>query len=300
MGCAEFSAMGTRVAVLAAKASVAPAAAVVRALFETWEAALSRFLPESELSRLNRSTGPVAVSPLLYTVLSRALAAAAATGGLFDPALLTQLEELGYDRPYAEVVARGDTDRAGAPPARRGGQWRAVRLDPVRRTVTVPSGVRLDLGGIAKGMAVDAAIEALRERGLTPAMVNAGGDLAVIGHPPGLDHWPVALQAAPGRPLVALVQGALATSGIGARRWSQGGQPRHHLLHPRTGRPTDSDLAAVTVAASRCEQADVAAKVALISGSREGRRFLLSHRLAGLLVFEDGRQDRVGDWPGSD
>ena len=146
-------------------------------------------------------------------------------------------------------------------------------------------------------MAVDAALESLRHCGVSPAMVNAGGDLAVLGLPPGAEQWPIAV---PGREqfwTIPLYNGAVATSGIAHRHWWQGQTLRHHLLDPRTGLPAQSDLWSVTVVADRCEQAEVAAKVAFILGSKQGADFLRKYQIGGLLVREDGTWETVQPWP---
>jgi FAD:protein FMN transferase len=291
----EFRAMGTTISLLLPESQVEMGAQIVRTLFSEWEQTLSRFLPESELSRLNQQAGtPVAVSDLLYDVLATALTAALATGGVYDPALLDQLVQLGYDRTFDDLPAvRFDPVIPGEP----GGRWRGIKVDPIHRHVTLPAGIKLDFGGIAKGMAVDAALERLHLSGVSQAMVNAGGDLAVLGLPPAADQWPVAV---PGREQfwsIPLISGAIATSGIAHRHWWQGNTLRHHILDPRTGLPAQSDLWSVTVVADRCEQAEVAAKVAFILGSRSGANFLREHRIAGLLVREDGTWETVEPWP---
>jgi thiamine biosynthesis lipoprotein len=292
---AEFRAMGTTISLLLPEKQAEQGLQVVRDLFDEWEQVLSRFIPDSELSRLNRSAGtPVAVSDLLYTVLATALTAARASGGVYDPAMLEQLEKIGYDRTFDEIRA-GDFDPII--PGEPGGRWRGIKVNPIYREVTLPAGIKLDFGGIAKGMAVDAALDRLHENGIGPALVNAGGDLAVLGLPPVEDSW---LIAVPGRERhwsLPLHHGAVATSGIAHRHWQQGNILRHHLLDPRTGLPAQSDLWSVTVVADRCEQAEVAAKVAFILGSREGANFLRRHRIAGLFVHEDGTWESVEPWP---
>jgi len=291
----EFRAMGTTISLLLPESQAEPGAQIVRSLFSEWEQTLSRFLPDSELSQLNAHAGtPVAVSDLLYAVLATALTMAQATEGVYDPALLEQLVRVGYDRTFDDLPAvRFDPIIPGEP----GGRWRGIKVDPIRRHVTLPVGIKLDFGGIAKGMAVDAALEELRYSGISPALVNAGGDLAVLGLPPDAEQWPV---AAPGREqfwTIPLRHGAVATSGIARRHWWQGNTLRHHLLDPRTGLPAQSDLWSVTVVADRCEQAEVAAKVAFILGSQKGAEFLRRHRIAGLLVHQDGAWDTVEPWP---
>jgi thiamine biosynthesis lipoprotein len=291
----EFRAMGTTISMLLPESQAEMGGQIVRALFSEWEQTLSRFLPESELSQLNQQAKtPVAVSDLLYTVLATALTAAQATEGVYDPALLDQLVKLGYDRTFDDLPAvHFDPIFPGEP----GGRWRGIKVDPVRRRVTLPTGIKLDFGGIAKGMAVDAALECLRLNGIRAAMVNAGGDLAVLGLPPEAEQWPVAVPGQQQLWTIPLRRGAIATSGIARRHWWQGQTLRHHLLDPRTGLPAQSDLWSVTVIADRCEQAEVAAKVAFILGSRQGTDFLRRHRIAGLLVREDGAWDTVEPWP---
>ena len=287
--------MGTTISLLLPTSQAARGVQIVGSLFREWEQTLSRFLPESELSQLNAHAGTaMAVSALLYTVLATALSAAQATQGVYDPALLEQLVQLGYDRTFDDLPAVSfDPIIPGEP----GGGWRGIRVNPIYRHVTLPTGIKLDFGGIAKGMAVDAALEQLRLSGISPALVNAGGDLAVLGLPPAAEQWPIAV---PGRErcwTIPLHSGAVATSGIAHRHWWQGQTLRHHLLDPRTGLPAQSDLWSVTVVADRCEQAEVAAKVAFILGSRQGADFLRRHRIAGLLVREDGTWESVEPWP---
>jgi thiamine biosynthesis lipoprotein len=287
-----FHAMGTTIELLLPDERSATATVRVEQLFAEWEGALTRFQPTSELAGLNRHAGVfVFVSPLLCDVLAAALAAARATDGIYDPALLVQLCQAGYDRTFAEVAREQPESGSLSKP---GGAWHAITLDPVARCVFVPPGVQIDLGGIAKGMAVDAALALLRAEGVTCALVNAGGDLGVIGLPPEQDHWPVAV---PDGTVVRLERGALATSGKTGRYWRQGDQERHHLIDPRTGMPAQTDLQTATVAANHCEQAEIAAKVAFILGSAAGLAFLGRHQLQGVLALEDGTQLTTDGWP---
>jgi thiamine biosynthesis lipoprotein len=293
--------MGTTVWLLLPERQAGAGSRLVRELFTSWEDQLSRFRPDSELSRLNQKAGQrLAVGPLLYTVLLQALAAAEATGGWYDPTLCGQLVSLGYDRTFAELLLptegfAGSSERDHRPGA--GGGWRRIRLETSTRTVTLPAGVGLDFGGIAKGMAVDAAIAVLGRYGIERALVNAGGDLAVHGCPTDGEAWPIAILVGDHPAVVPLLRGGIATSGISRRSWRQGEHLRHHLLDPRTGLPSESDLQSVTVAAERCEQAEVAAKVAYLLGPVRGPAFLESRGLAGLMVGRDGAQVAVGRWP---
>lgn len=274
--------------------------------FHERESRLSRFLPDSELSRLNGASGRAfPASPVLWEAVGAALEAARWSEGLVTPTVLEALEQAGYDRTFEHLAHEEDPVRGRAEEARetrRCPDWRAVERDEPTRSLVLPSGVRLDLGGTAKGGAADAAAKWLSEEG--PALVDAGGDVAVSG--PRRDGEPWAIGVAdplhPERELALLLleAGGVATSGRDFRRWSQGGRWRHHLIDPRTGQPARTDVLAATVIAGSALQAEVAAKVALLRGSREGLAWLEARPgLAGLLVLEDGtvlRSRRIGDF----
>jgi len=291
-----FRAMGTDVEVLLPVGHATAVASAV-AVFAAWERRLSRFDPDSELSRLNaRSGAPVVVPQAVFDVVATALDAACATDGVFDPTILRRLEDLGYDRTFAEI-GRGDAHGEPAPPRRPWtAAWRNVRLDPRTRTIDLPPGIGIDLGGIAKGMAVDAALASLADLGLPVAAVNAGGDLAVRGTPPGTATWRIAVETRDGGEPVAIEGGALATSSTERRRWTRGGAELHHLVDPRTGLPARSGLISVTVAAHACAQAEVAAKTALILGLDDGSAFLARTGLSALAIDEAGVRHRIGAW----
>ncbi|HET7513929.1 MAG TPA: FAD:protein FMN transferase [Gaiella sp.] len=290
----RFRAMGSDVQVLLPEG--AGGVDAVEALFEEWEDALSRFRPGSELSRLNdRAGAPVRVGPILLAAVEASLDAACATGGLFDPTLRHELVRMGYDRTFEALDG-------GAPPStvrpQGGGAWRRVVVDRDDATVTLPAGTGFDLGGIAKGMAVDAALELLAALGADAALVSAGGDLAVRGLPPGRRAWPVLVGSDPDGPVVPLVRGALATSGKERRHWKQGRTERHHLVDPATGEPAAGGLRRVTAVGGSCRAAEVGATAAFVAGRRLGATVLARLGLAGMLVTETGGASCVGRWPG--
>ncbi len=291
----QFHAMGTTITTLLPEQEAERGGNIVRSLFTRWEEILSRFLPDSELAHLNRHASmPVRTGPLLFKVLETALAAARATNGLYDPTLLNQLADSGYDRTFEDI---SPTQPAAERSAIPGGAWRLIRVNQETREVTLPPGIGLDFGGIAKGMAVDAALDYLRAVEITTALVNAGGDLAATGMPPTCDHWSIAIEGKDTAWVIPWQFGALATSGVSRRRWLQGTQIRHHLIDPRTGESARSGLWSVTVAAARCEQAEVVAKTAFLLGAEAGRAFIERHGLAGLLVREDGQWAATASWP---
>lgn len=283
-------AMGTRVA-LVLPADHAHQAARAGAVVAEWERALSRFRPDSDVSRVNREREG-RVGPLTARAVEAALVAAWWTGGLYDPGLGAQVAGAGYDRPFSELPSEVPDDGVRAAP---GGAWRDVRLTGDR--LRLPPGLDLDLGGIAKGLVVDAVAGMLRAERVPAGLVSAGGDLAVWGRPPDGRCWPVVLEEVPARPVLPLRRGALATSSVTRRRWRGGGEERHHVIDPRTGASARTDLRAVSVAADRCGDAEAAATAALVLGAAEGSAWLAGHGLHGVLVTAGGGVRTVGDWP---
>jgi thiamine biosynthesis lipoprotein len=241
----RFEAMGVDVVVGGATEAELEA---VGLLFEKLERTFSRFRPDSELNRVNAATAEfAAVSPLFARVLTLALDAAARTDGLVDPTLGAAIEAAGYDRDFGELT---DDGRPPAPTVQ--GSWRHVRV--AGQLVFRYPGTKLDLNCVVKGLAIDAALEQLAGDGF----VAAGGDVAVHG---------AAVVGLPGGGSLTLRDGGLATSGTTRRRWLRGGEVQHHLIDPRTGRPSTSPWSEVTVAAGSCLEADVAAKVAFLLGN---------------------------------
>jgi thiamine biosynthesis lipoprotein len=206
------------------------------------------------------------------------------------------MEQLGYDRSFDTM------DRIGAAPVTlpspRLNSWRRVQLDRRTRSVSLPADLALDLGGIAKGWTVDRV--ALDLAPLGPVLVDAGGDLRVVGTVPG-EGWPVGVQDAFApecdRAVVRLRGGALATSSVGGRHWRRGEQSLHHVIDPRTGTSAVSGLHAVTAHAPTAAAADVAAKVALVLGPEAGAAHLRARGLSATFTSADGVHSVVGDFP---
>ncbi|MEW1780189.1 FAD:protein FMN transferase [Streptomyces sp. NPDC086777] len=267
------------------------------------DAACSRFRADSELAALDTAHGrPVRVSPLLAEALGVALRAAGATDGTVDPTVGSAMDAIGYDRDF--TVVRED-DRPVSLRVRRVPGWRKVTLDPASGTVTVPEGVRLDLGATAKAWAADRAARTLAETAGCGVLVSLGGDTAVAGEPPA-SGWRIRVQDVTGPvdetptqgsyDTVCLRSGGLATSGTGARRWQRGGHDLHHILDPRTGLPVRSPWRTVSVAAADCADANAATTAALVKGAGAAR-WLTRLGLPARLVAHDGTVVTTPGWP---
>ncbi len=233
---------------------------------------------DSELARVNElaATRPVPVSEELFHVLSTALDIARQTDGSFDITIRPLADLWGFI--WKEYRLPTDEELKAVLPRVN---YRLVQLDAGQRTVRfLRPDISIDLGGIGKGYAVDLAIEKLRCMGIKSAMVKAGGDLRVIGLPPGKPHWTVLLEdpaKAGHRTPVVLREGALSTSGNYENFFVIGGKRYAHLLDPRTGLPVEG-IAACTVTAPTCMESDAWATACFVLGpekslARFGERF---------------------------
>jgi thiamine biosynthesis lipoprotein len=259
-----------------------------RARVEELEALWSRFVPTSEVSRLNRAAGAAAllVSPETFELIERGVEAWRMTRGRFDPTVLGDVLRAGYTTSFDQLPASGP---AGAV-SRLGRGCAGIELDVHLGAVRLPAGVGFDPGGIGKGLAADLVVDELRAAGAEGACVNLGGDVRVSGTPPD-DSWAIAIEH-PGSPapaaVVHLQNGAVATSSPVNRRWETDHGPAHHLIDPRRGTPADVTVASATALAATGWQAEVLAKAAFLAGLGPGLELLENIGAAGLLIDGDG------------
>ena len=276
-------------------AEVAAGAAFKR--IEQLNAVMSDYEAESELSRLSRTSGQgreVPVSDDLWRVLKRAQSLAVRSGGAFDVTV----------GPCVNLWRKARRERRLPDPARLAEARRAVgyqhvRLNPREKSVEllVPN-MRLDLGGIAKGYAVDEALKVLRRFGISRALVAGGGDLAAGDPPPSGSGWrielaPLDADNAPPARFVLLTNAALATSGDLFQRLEIDGKRYSHIVDPRTGVGlTDHSL--VRVIARDCLTADSLTKVVSVLGPKQGLKFIEGTRgAAARVVRQPGEQIEV-------
>ena len=261
--------------------------------------AASRFRDDSELMRINKSGAErVSVSALFAELLTVALTAAEETDGAVDPTLGVSLREIGYDRTFREIATEGPAIRVTT---RRDADWSMVELDQEHLTLRFPSWVELDLGATAKAYAADKAAAVASEATGAGVLLSLGGDIAVAGPAPS-QGWPVLITEDSNDPLdtdgpvVMLHEGGLATSSTTARQWRRGGQIVHHLLDPWSGLPAAGPFRTVTVAASTCLQANVAATATIVLGDTDPH-WLARHGLAARMVMHDGTIRALSGWP---
>lgn len=254
-----------------------------RARVEELEALWSRFLPTSEVSRLNAAAGgnPLLVAPETFALVARGVEAWRITGGLFDPTVLGDVLRAGYTASFEQLPPVAD-----ATVSRLGRGCAGIDLDPSLCAVRLPAGVGFDPGGIGKGLAADLVVEELLAAGAAGACVNLGGDVRVAGTPPA-ESWAIAIDH-PFRPdpaaVVHLHHGAVATSSRLNRRWETDHGFAHHLIDPRRGVPADGAVGTATAVAATGWQAEMLAKASFLAGLGAGLELLERLGAAGLLV----------------
>jgi thiamine biosynthesis lipoprotein len=301
-----FDAMGSHVRFLIGEPGPgmdpAPQAAErARRFVAEFDATLSRFKPESELSALNADPREcVPASELMRAAVRAGLAGAERSGGLVDPTLAEEIEAAGYvasragveGAPLAEALDEAPPRRPAGPRAEA--RWRQVVVDDEAGTICRPPGLRLDTGGAGKGLAAD--LIAAELCGYSRFIVDCGGDIRIGGADALVNPYEVFVE----HPLTGerahvlrLGIGGVATSGLNVRIWRDAeGRFAHHLLDPASGKPAWTGLVGVTALGDTAVEAETLSKAALLSGPERGREVLAEH--GGLLVHDSGRVERVG------
>jgi thiamine biosynthesis lipoprotein len=276
--------------------SAADAVAAARHSLLGWHQRFSRFIATSELSRLNADPRPeVPVSILMGRFVEAVAGAAEQTAGLVDGTLLREIETAGYRRDLGRALPlplalRLAPRRRAARPS-RDGSWRRLAFDRSAGVVRRPPGVAIDSGGLAKGLFADVLSGMLDEH--AAYAIDCAGDLR-LGGAAGLARTVEVQSPFDGAVLhaFALVEGGVATSGIGRRSWIDArGTPAHHLLDPATGRPAFTGVVQATALAPTALEAEIRAKAAVLTGAAGARAWLPD---GGVIVADDGGFEVVG------
>jgi thiamine biosynthesis lipoprotein len=274
--------MGTLVTIHVVRTNPEVDAAIDRAFgwFQEIEARCTRFIPNSELMQLTAQAGvPVPASAILFQAVQFALMVAEESGGAFDPTVGHRMEARGFNREHrtGEIVRTAITPDDDVD---NDVSYRDVQLDPDRRTILLRRPLTLDLGAVAKGLAVDTAARELEP--FKDFAIDAGGDLYLGGLNPQGTPWTVGIRHP--RQDQAMIESlrvsnqAVCTSGDYERRT--------HILDPRTKTPSDT-VASATVVASGAMLADALATAAFVLGPEEGIDLLTRLGVEGLIVTPD-------------
>jgi thiamine biosynthesis lipoprotein len=284
----EEAIMGTAVRVelwhenrLAAEAAMAAVMDEMRRI----DALMSPYKEHSELSRLNREAAkaPVRVSQEMFDLIARSIEFSKLSDGAFD----ITFSSVGYLYDYRKHIHPSDADIERALP---GINYRHLVLDPRARSVRYArAGVRIDLGGIAKGHAVDNCIALLKKRGIANAMVSAGGDTRLLGDRRGRP-WNVGIRDPRRRGEVAavlpLADTAISTSGDYERFFIEDGVRHHHIINPKTGKSA-TGVRSVTVIAADATTTEGLTKSVFVKGPKDGLRLIESLKGVNAVIIDD-------------
>lgn len=265
------------------------------ALADHLEARWSRFLPTSDISRLNWAEGAsVEVDPVTVKLISAMREASELSGGDFDPTLLPELIASGY---AASVVA---PDLVTTLPASASAPGRLASLTLDGSSVRMPVGTTLDPGGIGKGLAADIICEFGLAEGAWGIMAEISGDIVVAGRAPDAVAWLLGVEDPfdTDRHLttVRIARGAIVTSSQRKRRFDTAAGVRHHLIDPRTGASALTDIQTVTVIAATGVRAEAISKSGFLRPVEEYLAWLPQVGAAALLVDSAGRQYVSANW----
>ncbi len=248
---------------------------------------MSHYKPESPLSRINREAGqqPVSVDPELFSFIKRSLQYGDESDGAFDITIGPLMKAWGFFKGEghlpSELELATARQRVGA---------RHVMLDENARTIRFDvEGVQLDLGGIAKGYAVDRAVEILRSRHVDTALVSAGGSTVYgLGAPPNRHGWRVDIQDPTDSRKVArqvvLRNRSLSVAGSSEKSFEVGGTRYSHIMDPRTGRPVQGVLT-VAVLTRTGTEGDALDDALFVLGKTKSRALLERYRDAEAMFF---------------
>ncbi len=306
-GAESWSALGTYVHLATGEPRHLPEARrIAEMVLAEVDRTCSRFRDDSDLTRANTRPGRwTDVDPLLVAAVQVSVEAADLTDGLVDPCLGRTLVRLGYDADL-HVVRRRERPTGPPPPRPAGDRWREIGLDP-EGALRVPAGVALDLGATAKAWASDLVAASVVDALGDHVLVSLGGDIRIDGPVTDLARghgpdWTIRVSEHPDDPddaaqVVHLGGGGLATSSTLARRWRTQGRVVHHLVDPRTGRPTDEHWRTVTATGPSCVAANVATTAALVLGTA-AVPWLEQRCVTARLVGRHGELALTGSWPG--
>lgn len=262
---------------------------------ELIEKQYSRFLPGSELSRVNLNAGEeTPVSERFIRLFQEALTYMEQTEGMFSPFLGLPMNRLGYRQSFESIHADNVEIIDADAPYHHSDKPTIVNLE--RRTLTLNPGHLLDFGGFAKGWSVQQIAKKMMQKSSPAGLIDAGGDMMAWNREDHKKPWLVGL-AHPysDRESIAKLrlkrQAGIATSSITKRNWMHRRRMLHHIIDPRTLLPAESDCIQATVIGKELVPAEVYAKCLLILGSREGPAWLSKRRpdLAYLILDKEGR-----------
>ena len=265
------------------------------ALADTCEQLWSRFISDSDISRINWSEGePVRIAPLTRQLIAAMVSGHTLTEGVYDPTLLPDVMSAGYSTSIVDPTRSTQLPPSAVAP----GHLEGIKFSDDH--VIVPTGTTLDPGGIAKGFTADLIAQHAIDKGAYGAMVEIDRDIVVQGDAPDGVAWRLGVED-PYAPeahasIVRLQRGAVATSSQLKRRFGEGETSTHHLINPVTHSSATTEAQTVTVIAASGARAEVLTKRGFVDKPEDFLAWLPSVGGAGLIIFADGRQQVSANW----
>ncbi len=257
------------------------------------ESLMSRYVPDSDVSRINEGAGgeSVKVSEETFYVIEEAVKCAGLTNGAFDITIGPLMEVWDFGAEDHAVPDACEIEQARSLIG-----WELLELDPLNRTVRLPiEAMSIDLGGVAKGYAAREGARILQEHGISHALIDAGGNIVTVGSRPDGKPWQIGIRDPRGESMedtigltLSVVNCAVATSGDYERFFVHDGRRYHHILHPETGMPVET-VWSVTVMAKDSLYADMLSTAVFVLGPDEGIRFIETlDGASAMIVTSDG------------
>ena len=246
---------------------------------------LSSYNSQSEISRINeaKANTKIEVSPVTSYIIKESLEISRLTGGSFDITVFPLVKLWGFFKEQRNTPPPSSKIEALLPDV----GYYYLKVLPSGEVVKLKDEVKITLSGIAKGFIVDEGIRFLKERKITTALINAGGDLRVYGK-----RWKIGIADPRGSRrvigVITIKEGAVATSGDYQRFWIYKGKRYHHIINPRTGYPASSGIISATVISPDCMRADALATALIVKGEK-GFSWLNDKESALLIKEENGK-----------
>ena len=254
---------------------------VLQDFYFSVEKIFSRFDPKSELGQFNQNLGKfLKASPHFLAVAKKNLEYCALSNGLFDPRIIEILEFIGYEKDFRKNVPVANVENDFPKTI-----FPKLENDLVIRGEEILFNRRMDFAGIAKGYVTDMAGGMLKRAGFQNFLIDSGGDMLAAGFSENGEAWKIDVEGiAKEKILIKLENEAIATSGIGRRKWESGEKRFHHLVNPKEPEKFNFDLQSVTVVAPSTTESDFWAKVLFLKGKDEGKRFANENKLKAIFL----------------
>ena len=240
----------------------------------------------SDISRVNSAPDTfVSVSDECFSLISTALDVSDKTNGNFDITIYPAVKLWGFTTVDKYVPTKEELDDVKSHI-----DYKQVRLDSTSKSVNIPQGVSLDLGGIAKGYISDQASQILKEQGVTSAILNLGGNIKLVGSKPNGKSYKIGIKSPFNDGNFGIITAEdtnISTAGGYERYFESEGIRYHHILNPYTASPADTDVLSATVIGERGEVCDALSTASIVMGSKDIKALTENYSDYSFIIFTE-------------